>query len=628
MVQHVPAVPPMGASHLQQRLQIFPIAKSYLHVLLRIELFISAPGQEQLIDSSLPKVVCLVHTHNLRIQISSHHIFNPRSSILLVTNTDATRNKIQAVRNFIENGMKLQMDEWNVGLYGGLRYRPNEGESPPSSVLTTYQGKTIVFLGNRFKFFGNGPRNIAELCDIRSLAEATRNGTTCLFLGLAGESSYNTLLNGLIFPVPSDASDTTQLLRPSDQCATMEVLADSVRQEKLFGSTAFSLYTIPIQARWYQFGKAKSKDEAEKLSKYMRRELPQERFLITPVKIETATNMPDGGVCVSNGIPRESSQPSKKKQKALAVLHGSSRQLSVCAIEESRNVNAINKGLSKVNPSESNLDYFERYSIAASLSVSLRVELAWDTGAVMTEAESPNCSTFALNAIVISLQRDINLEIQTFLRQAHGPQVPQPSNSVEESKNYMRLHLPILATLLQYRKAKTEFKPPEPIVEILHSVEASCLPQRKRQIAQEILIRRRSQLRDFIIRMIDEVLIRKQFNTEEIKEFHFQARAKTKTKTITKIDPQKKRNSNRNTEEVIVQRAVEITKISKHAFKNGQKNATDVFPRTIHYYTNDEWNAHFMAIETSLARMNADTEKAWEALGSMVLPPPPPPSSS
>lgn len=607
MVQHVPAVPPMGASPLQQRLQIFPTAKSYLHVLLRLKLYILAPGQEQLVDSSLPKVVCLVHTHNLQIQISSHHIFNPRSSILLVTNTDATRNKIQAVRNFIENEMKLQMDEWNVGLYGGLRYRPDEGESPPSNVLTTYQGKTIVFLGNRFKFFGDGPRKIAELCDIRSLAEATCNGTTCLFLGLAGERSYNTLLNGLIFPVPSEASGTTQLVRPSDQCATMEILADSVRQEKLFGSTGFALYNIPVQARWYQFGKAKSKDEAEKLSKYMRRELPQERFLITPIKIETAANMPDGDVSVSNGIHGESNQPSKKKQKALAVLHGSSRQLSVCAIEESRNVNAINKGLLKVNSSKSNLDYFESYSIAASLPVSRRVELAWDAGAVKTEAET-KCSTFALNAIVISLQRDINLEIQNFLREASGPQVPEPSN-VEESKNYMRLHFPILATLLQYRKALTEFKPPEPIVEVLQSAEASCQPQKKRQIAQAILIRpwqRRSQLREFIVRMIDELLIRKQFTTEEIKEFHFQTRAK--------ID-----RRSRNTEDGIVQRAVEITKISKHAFKNGQKNATDVFPRTFHC-TNDEWNAQFTAIEISAARMKADTEQAWEALGSMVLP--------
>lgn len=607
MVQHVPAVPPMGASPLQQRLQIFPIAKSYLHVLLRIELFILAPGQEQLTDSSLAKAVCLVHTHNLRIQISSHHIFNPRSSILLVTNTDATRNKIQAVRNFIENEMKLQMDEWNIGLYGGLRYRPDEVESPPSSVLTTYQGKTIVFLGNCFKFFGDGPRKIAELCDIRLLAEATRNGTTCLFLGLAGERSYNTLLNGLIFPVPSEASGTPQFVRPSDQCATMEILADSVRQEKLFGSTEFALYTIPVQARWYQFGKAKSRADAEKLSKYMRKELPQERFLITPVKIETAANMPDGGVFVSNGIPGESSQPSKKKQKALAVLHGSSRQLSVCAIEESRNANAINKGLPKVNSSKSNLDYFECYSIAASLPVSRRVEFAWNADAVMTEAET-KCSAFALNAIVISLQRDINLEIQTFLREAAGPQVPQPSN-VEESKNYMRLHFPSLATLLHYRKAKTEFKPPEPIVEVLHSAEASCLPQNKRQIAQAILLRlwqRRSQLRDFIVHMIDELLMRKQFTTQEIKEFHFQSSAKIY-------------NRGRTTEEVIVQRAVEITKISKHSFKNGQQNARDVIPRTIPC-TNDEWNAQFTAIETSAARLKADTEQAWKALGSMVLP--------
>lgn len=317
--------------------------------------------------------------------------------------------------------------------------------------------------------------------------------------------------------------------------------------------------------------------------------------------------MLDGGGFVSNGIPRESNKPSKKNQKALAVLHGSSRQLSVCAIEESRNVNAINS-------SESNLDYLESYSIAASLPVSHRVRLAWHAGAVTTEAGTTSCSTFALNAIVISLQRDINLEIQTFLREADGPQIPQPSsNNVEESKNYMRLHLPILTTLLQYRKAETKFKPPEPIVEILHSAEASCLPQKKREISQEVLIiglwQRRSQLRDFIIRMTDELLMRKQFTKQEIKDFHFQACAFSKTK----ID----NRTCRNTEDIIIQRAVEITKISQHAFKNGQKNATEVILHTIHY-TNDEWNAQFMAIETSSARMKADTEKAWEALGSMV----------
>lgn len=595
MVQHVPLVPPMGASPLQQRLQISPTAKSYLHVLLQIKLYISAPGQEQLIDGSLP-MVCLVHTHNLRIQISSHHIFNPRSSILLVTNTDATRNKVQAVRNFIENEMKLQMDEWNVGLYGGFRYRPDEGELRQSSVLTTYQGKTIVFLGNRFKFFGDGSRKIAELCDIRSLAEATCNGTTCLFLGLVGEESYNTLLSGLIFPVPSEASGTTELVRPSDQCATMEVLADSVRQEKLFGLTEFALYTIPVQAPWYRFGKANSKAEAKKLSIYMRRKLPQERFLITPVKLETT--------------PGESRQPSNKKQKALAVLHGSSRQLSVCAIEESRNINESNKCLPNFNSSKSNLGYFESYSIAASLPVSRRVKLAWNAGAVMTEAET-KCSAFALKAIVISLQRDINLEIQTFLREAAGPKVPE-SNNVEDSKSYMRLHFPILATLFQYRKANTEFKPPEQIVEVLHYAEASCLPQKKRQIAQAILVRicqRRSQLRDFIVHMIDELLMRKQFTTQEIKEFHYQTR-----KIHSKIDRNK-----RNTEDAIIQRAVEITKISKQAFKNGQKNAKDVYPRTISC-TNDVWNAQFVAIETSAARMKADTEQAWEALGSMIVP--------
>ena len=262
--------------------------------------------------------------------------------------------------------MKLQMDEWNVGLYGGLQYRPDEGELWSSSVLTTYQGKTIVFLVNRFTVFGDEPRRITELCDIRSLAEATCNGTTGLFLGLLGERSYDALLNGLIFFVSSEVSGTTQLVRPSDQFTIIENLADSVRQEKLFGSTKFALYTIPVQARWYRFGKANSKVEAKNLSTYMRRKLPQERFVVTLVKIETATNMSDVGVFVSSGSTGESCQPSKKKQKALAVLHGSSRQLSVCAIGELRNINATNTALPNFNSSKSNLDYFESYSIPMS----------------------------------------------------------------------------------------------------------------------------------------------------------------------------------------------------------------------------------------------------------------------
>lgn len=608
MVQHVPTVPNMGASPLQQTLQIFSNAKSYIHVLLRIELYILAPGQEQLTEGSLPEV-CLVHTHDWRIQISSHHTFHPGSSILVVTNTETTSNKVQAVRNFIENEMMLQMDEWNVGLYGGLQYRPDEGELRSNSVFTAYQGKTIVFLGNRFTFFGDEPRRITELCDIRSLAEATCNGTTCLFLGLLGERSYDALLNGLIFPVPSEASGTAQLVRPSDQFTTKEGLADSVRQEKLFGSTNFALCTIPVQARWYRFGKASSKAEAKKLSTYMRRKLPQERFLITPVKIETDTTMADGGGFVSNGSPGECSQSSKKKQKVLAVLHGSSRQLSVCAIEESRYINATNMALPNVSSLKSNLDYFESYSIVASLPATRRVEMAWDTGVIMAEVETKR-STFALNAIVISLQRDINLEIQTFLREA-GPQVPQ-SKDVEELKSYMRLHFPVLATLFQYHKATTEFKPPAPIVEVLHYAEASCLPQKKRHIAQAVLLpigQRRSQLRNFIMGMVDELLMRKKFTTQEIKEFHYQ----------TRMIHSNTDSSKRNTEDVIDQLAIEITEISKNAFKKGQKNATDVLPGTI-FCTNDEWNAHFMAIETSAARMKADTEQAWEALGSMILP--------
>ncbi len=596
MIQEVPAVAAMSASRFQQTLHILPDAENYSHVLLRLDLYISYPGQEDLEDDNAPIEICLVQSEDLRIQISSYHTFNPGSSVLVVTNTDTTTNRVQAIRNFIENDLNLEMDEWNVGLYGGLQYRPDEGDSNLSSVLTTYHGKAIVFLGNRFAFFGSGSRSFAELCDVRALADATLNGTTCLFLGTLGDRNYTALIDSVVFPVPYETSTAAQHITAATHFPTERKLKHSIREEKLVDHPKFDLYTVPVKTRWYRFGMANSSAEAKRLSHYMRRKFPQERFLVSSIK----------NVASNTLSPRESTELQDKRAKVLVVLHGHSQQLSMFAIGEPQNVNRTNIALPNAS-TRHHLSYFERYIVTASLPVSQRVDIAWDHPVVYLNEATTN---FTINAITISLILDINLEIRKFLHKPAWPsQIPQSKDS-EVAKHYLRLHFPALARLLLCHKAMGEIRPPRCIIEIFHYAEASCLFQKKRHMARAIMMpvgQRRVQLRKFLVRLIDELLTHKDFTAEEIQAVHSEARAFHSNFDISK----------RNTKDVIVRRASKLCQKSEHSFINGQQSAADL--KTISC-TNEQWNARHRAIENNRVRMRADTEQAGKALERMILP--------
>lgn len=592
-MQQIPTVSPKSVTDIQQSLHILPNAEPYTHIPLQIQLYISVPGQEYLVDEDVPVEICLIQEHELRIQVSSHHAFNPRSSILVVTNAETTSNRVQAIRKFIDNEMNLDMDEWNVGLYGGFQFRP-DGESA-SSVLTAYYGKTVIFLGNKFAFFGSNPRSIVELCDIRALADACMNGTACIFLGSLGDSAYTSLADALVFPVSSKAVDVDVQTTASTGFLTARDLIISIQQEKLVGSPKFSLYTVPIKTRWYRLGKANPESEARKLCNRMRRAFPQERFLVTPI-----------GLISSAG--------------RLAVLHGSSHRLPVTATEEQQNINRTyvnllcgedNEQRNEAAP-KNQLSPFESYVMVASLPISRRVDMAWKPPVFYTDGIASSCSEFVLKAISFSLLRDMNREIRTFLHRPAWPnQIPLPIIG-QDSDDILRLHFPVLAKVLMSRHATTATQPPsESIIELLQHAEASCLPQKKRHMARKILVpwgQRRTQLRQFVVRITDELLTRKGFTSPAIHEFHSHARA------LHSITHRDKRNINK----IIIRRVSKFTQRSEHGFQQSQKGTTDLVPETISC-SNTQWDARYAAIESSTAQMNADTEKAWQALGNMTL---------
>ena len=628
-MRQVPAVSAKSAEHIQQTLRILPDAEPYTHISLQIQLYISAPGQEYLVREDAPVEVCLVQRHELIVQVSSHHAFNPRSSILLVTNAETTSNRVQAIQKFIDNEIKLDMDEWNVGLYGGLRFRPDEDQSA-SSVLTAYYGKTILFLGNKFAFFGSNPRSVVELCDVRALADATLNGTTCVFLGSLGDNAYTALTNALVFPVPSETLNVDKQTTASTDFPTARDLITSIQQEKLVDSPKFALYTVPLKTRWYRLGKASPKSEARRLCNSMSRALPQERFLVTPIGVNSTLTSPQNRPLVPDETEREPPRSGKEKSSRgagrLAVLHGNSHQLSVAATEEQQNINRtyINlpnpeddvrqneAAIPNIDSTRNHLSSIESYVIVASLPISRRADIAWKPTIYHDDNTKSVYSDFVLKAISFSLLLNINREIQTFLHRPAWPnQIPLPATD-QDPDEILRLHFPILAAVLKCRHATaagTE-RPPESIIELLQHAEASCLPQKKRHVGREIMHwgQRRPQLRKFLVRIIDQLLIRKGFAAPALTEFHSTARA------LHSIIHRHKRSVRKT----LVLRASKFTQKSEHSFLASQKSATDLVPATT-FGDQKQWNQRYAAIESSVALMNEDTRKAWLALGNMTL---------
>ena len=238
---------------VEQVIRVSPDAPSYSHVDLRLDLYISAPNDTSTSsDSETPPELQFIQQHDLRVQISAHYVPSETADFLLITNSTTTNERVQAIRNFIESDLMMGVDEWNIGLYGGLQYRIEEGESVPSSVLSTYEGKTIIFLGNEFEFFQSGSRSIFQLCDLEPLANATLKGTSCLFLSSAAGRAHHNWFQNVLFPVLQEHGSIS--MTGSSTYDTVKEMATSMVQNKALGKPSLGVYTTDVSSKWYRLG--------------------------------------------------------------------------------------------------------------------------------------------------------------------------------------------------------------------------------------------------------------------------------------------------------------------------------------------------------------------------------------
>ncbi|KAL9612033.1 MAG: hypothetical protein Q9167_003359 [Letrouitia subvulpina] len=592
-----------SATELQQVIRISSDSPNDQQMVIRVDLYISVP-LDQVADDEVQRDMQLVHQNDVHCQISSRHVFNPKSRFLLVTNSQVEQKGTQALLRFINNDLGVDADLWNVSLYGGLQYRPEASRGTSENVIRTYQGKSIIFLDNEFGFFGSGARTLAGLCDTAILSEACVRGTGLLFLGSANFNVFRSLSASVVQALASNIQHIPRILKPSSEFQSVEEFVSSVCQSRLLQSTETSIFTVPVSKLWYRSNKTVPAVTAKRLAKSLRQRFPQERFLVTtlrPDNTSTEGSQRDlGKVIILHGCP--------KQNILLAVESAAPNMTNIDAFQSSGSLNDSESISSLESP---RLNLFEMFMIVSSLPSTTKCNIVWLRSAEITSSRCKRCSEVAQRAILLCLQRDINHEINLFLdssAQLDTGQEPKAKGSLR----VLALHFPTLYHLFSHPTALTSEPIPEEVVDLLAYAEASVLPRKKRQVLQYHLTPffcRRSQVHRFFVFVIDALLEHKAFTAATIRDFHNRVRKDIHSNW---------NRSKRDTTSVITAMCSEFTRKSNHAFTKGQLSSKDVVPKT-EMVEPTQWDERWERLEAERLRVAEECRMAREELGARIL---------
>lgn len=623
VAQDIAAVPATSPYGVQQTLRINDDAQTYQHVVIQLDLYIANPIQTfpEDDDEGAGEILTLIHRVEIATQISNEYNYNPKSDFLLVTNSVTSRQRSRLIEKFIREDLKMELDTWNVGLYGGLQPRPGEGRLVSETVLESYHGKTVLFLGNKFDFFTHGSHNVAELCDPHWLAEAISNGTNCLFLESSDFKSYEELLTAVAFANHHQMSTLDETVPESQKFSDVDELVRSIAQQKQFGHLGYTHFTIPVKKRWHHFGKANPESEAKRISKLLQKQLPQERCLVSFKAAEressmaqidmTTERLPELGISEKRGFESDCG--------SIVISIGAAPHISLAAIEPANSTfthaqQSLYSEASQEGTVNHQLDAFERYMIVASLPISRRVDLLWFSArspADLPTSPANVCSSAALEETTLSLICAINTEITTVLRHASWTDSLIPSNPQPDVvKGLLATHFPALHMLLYHPLASDAAVPVTgAILTLLRYALASTRPQKKRQAVHSALAPsdRRANTQALLTAAVSALLAGKGYAADELADFFAGARALHSLTDATK----------RDTAKLITRRVAEATRRSEYAFAKGRREARDVVEGTT--CVNPEvWDRRVQWADQRAGRVRAWSEGARGVLGRML----------
>ncbi|KAI0486634.1 hypothetical protein F4859DRAFT_466342 [Xylaria cf. heliscus] len=571
-----------GGLVLEQQLRVHSNAQSYQHVAAVFKLYLGKPKQH---EHDGQHEIILVHAVEIRMQVSDHYTVHPDASFLLVTNSETESERAASIRQFIKNSLRMEADTWNLSLYAGL-YQRDQDSGALENILSRYHGKTIIFLANRFGFFGQGRKNIFDVCDPEAIATAAANDTNLLFLDTSDFEPHEKLISEISFWPSQSISGTRANIGQSHQFHSVPDFITAITQQKQYGDLSHERYTITLSNKWYQLASLKPKTLAMKVAKQLRRKLPTERFLVT----FDASNPTD--IIVTTGVP----------------YHNSMAALERRTVSEQVPDSSVSDGLHPV----------EAYMIVEAIALHHRVSLLWDTvaGSVSDGNIVSLRSQFAIEALTTSLIQTTHREIELLLHKAPWPDKLLPANlskqSFEELKPLFASHLPALHAILFHPQASE----PATIVNgnvqlVLSYALAATRSQSKRQIAARVLMPAHNRRRRTVALLrtgIATFLRKKGFTEIQLSDFFSGA-----GQVHTLGNPTK-----RNTSAAILQMVAGLTKQSEHAVVKGKQDATDVV-RSSSYLAPGDWDSRAATAKERSKKVMEEANEARMTLGRMLV---------
>ncbi|KAI1420346.1 hypothetical protein F5Y12DRAFT_773664 [Xylaria sp. FL1777] len=567
---------------LERQLRVHNNAQSYQHVAALFKLYLGKPkhpGPDGLYE------VNLVHVVEIRMQVSDHYTMHPGASFLLVTNSETGGERAQSIRRFINSSLGMEIDTWNISLYAGLNQKDQESGAA-KNILSRYHGRTIIFLGNWFGFFGQGRKNIFDVCDPEAIAAAAANDTNLLFLDTPDFEAHEKLISEIYFWPSQPVSCTRANISQSHQFHSIPDFVTAITQQKQYCDLVHEKYAITLSKKWYQVDSPRPKSLAKKVTKQLRRKLPTERFLVT----FHASRPLD--IIVTTGIPQHNSMAALERRAALEQIADT----------------LASDGLPPV----------EAYMIVEAIALHRRIDLLWDTvaGSVSNSNVVAIRSQFAIEALTTSLIQTTHREVKLLLYKVPWPDKLLPSNpskhSFEELKILFASHLLTLHAILFNPKAS------EPSVVVNGNVQlvlsyalAATRSQSKRQIAARVLTpthNRRRRANAFLRTGITMFLRKKGFTEFQLSDFFSRASQVHTLGSATK----------RNTSAAILRMVAGLTKQSEHAVVKGKQDTTDIVHKSS-YLAPGDWDSRAVAVKERSRKVTEEANEARKMLERMLI---------
>jgi hypothetical protein len=600
----VAAIAAKSIAKSQQSIGVTSSAEINSTAIIRVCLHLSLPESgnkygDQEWDA--PESLQLIQQSDILVKISPQYDFNDDSSFLLITNPETPPDLIDAIKYVIVGDLHLKVDQWNLGEHGGYQFPIESPGETPRSIISLYISKTIIFLSNDFDYFGQGPRNALQLCDVTEVAQSSLEGTSSLFLG-CGEKKQQEYLESFVFPVNHRLQDLATFIKETSHFSTRKELFQAINQQQTVDGARFTTFTLLVKPSIRGGKEETTRKEAESIAEGLREQMPQERFMVS--HLHPLSSIMDDNVSVT--LPGRGRLVRGDRDFGLVVVfrglpNGKSIRMAAChpvqqvrvkVDKEQMQQRVSSLGQVKDRPTtKATLDPFDAYMVISSLPLSIRISILF--GHSEGKQDTAEYSVFVQEACQFSVIEDHCSEVAMLLD--HASIVDSLSLKKLPDAEILKLHFSRLATLLRHPGLKACDTIPDRVLTVLQYTLAAAFPTKKRHMVSS----QRSQVRSFLVKVIDEVLKRKGLD-DNLAEFHTRAK---------KDAP--------NLQSTMAKELSKLTKKPQREYEKSKCDTQDIVKETI-YSKSRDWDLRVAAMEKSRDERSRLLAKARDVLGEMT----------